>query len=270
MAYRHNHRKQKIKNLRPKKRFFQKRWFWITCLSAAAVGIIIYLLLFIPGVQIEQIQISGNQAVSGDAIGAVSWAVVNKPLFSLGIVKAVSKSIITQQSASIANAIRNQFPQIQQAVVQKSWPHTLKVTVTERQAVAVFCRQNQPCFYIDANGVIFKDAATSSDGMMVMQDENSQPMALGQNVVDQKTMDAVIAVAGNLTHTFQLQTARVTLGNPLVVTVTEGWEVDFDPAGDVATQIARLDSLLQTQITPTERKNLHYIYLQYQDRAYYK
>lgn len=221
------------------------------------VGGTAYILLFWQGLQIKNINITGANIVS------------TQELESLVLEKSVSlgtKNILLANTSKIAGDILQNYPPIKSVEVKKVYPDSISVSVTERKQEAVAC-QDQNCFSVDGDGVAFM-LAQNNDGVLQITGGN-QPVP-GKKIVEKPVMDTVIALRSDLQNNFQISLGRVQIGNPLTAITHEGWRVQIDPTGDTKIQLAKMDSLLKGEITADQRKKMQYLYLQYQDRAYYK
>ncbi len=268
MSYRSKHIKPKIRGLRKRKKFYQTKLFWLFLLIIAVVSTSLYFLLFFPKIQVENIQISGNERVQAQDIEDAAWPIINKEIFSAGIFNISSKSIFTVDIQDLVKSILEKFPEIEDITVQKEFPHIIILKIKERKPFAAFCAAS--CFLIDSQGVIFQSIDAVPDGTILIKKDSNQDISLGQNAVNKSTMDNIAKVQSNLKNNFQIDIKEVVASDTVIMKTSEGWKAYFDPAGDIKMQIDKLDTLLKNEISPANRKNLQYIYLQYKDKVYYK
>lgn len=268
MSYRKKHIHPKIRSLRPKKRFWKKRWFWTSFLLAALAAGLFYLFFFFPKFQVQTVTVWGNDKVSGEDISSVAWKAINKKM--LGIRQ---RNIFTVYEDSLKQSLLDAFPAIEEVAVKKEWLGAVNLKITERKPLAVFCQGSgkENCFTLDKHGVIYESAYSIAGNLIVRAGSGFEaPLSEGQHVIDASLMQSIVKIRDTLRHNFQIELAEVLWENPLVATTTEGWKIYFDPAVNMEMQITKMDLLLKNEITPAVRKKLNYIYLQYKDRAYYK
>ena len=272
MKHKRKHIHSKIKALKKKKKFFQQPLFWIFLLLAILIGGALYLVLWLPAVQVSKVTIFGNQSVgSAELQFIMRQNVVKKIGFSFLHVN--SSSIFLTDTKKIEHDLGAQFAGIETVKVSKIWFNGLSVTVKERSPIAVFCDNGNPqqCFNIDGNGVIFGSLPGAFvGGVVFVQPAGAKQALAGDEVVSQNIVAAVLQIQKNLQDNFQIGLTQALIDNPLVVSTLENWKIYFDPAGDMGLQTTKLSALLTSQITPKTRKSLQYIYLQYGDKAYYK
>jgi len=257
--------------MRPKKKFWQRQVFWFALffLLMACAGA--YFILFLPDIQVENIQVSGNHTIHAEAIEGIAKKSIRKNLFPAGLITITSESMVVVNTAELEQLIAEAFPSIKEVRVRKKWPRGIIIEIVEREAVALFCEETDGsvCFHMDEEGVIFQEA--QPDGSLpVIRKAKDAPAQEGNRAVQTQTMGAIITIANLLKEQFQVAITEVLVSNPIVISASEGWKLYLDPDEPAAAQAAKLQTLLASQIPPQARKQLQYIYLQYKDRAYYK
>ena len=134
MKHRRNHIQHRIKTLKPKKLVIQRPVFWIIA-SAIFFGLtIFYFLFFFPGFQISAITVSGNQNINGNIIESAARQDIQKHFFGFSY-----KTIFMVNPDALKKNLLSEFPQIDDINVQKQWPQSLSLKITERVPVADFC-----------------------------------------------------------------------------------------------------------------------------------
>ncbi len=259
--YRRKHLLDKMKGLKPKKSIFKRRLFWIGILLLILLSSVFYLIFLFEGLQIQTIQVSGNEKNKTEDIQSFAWE-------TLGF-----KNIFIVNTDTLKKNLLAGFVGIEDMKIEKELFESLHLQIIERKPVAIFCQDNdnKNCFFIDKNGVIYESTNTTDNyGFIVRPFDASRIKQIGQIAITKNNMDAMIKIQQNLKDNFQINVRQVFSSNPLVVTTTEGWKIYFDPETNIDLQISKMNTLLKNQISTSARKNLQYIYLQYKDRAYYK
>ena len=185
------------------------------------------------------------------------------------MIKIASKSIFISSKHKIVENILREFSDIQKVSVNKDMPDTMRLQITERQPLAIFC-QNKDCFFIDDEGIIFNLEENNLETMTVFRKQSSQEVQLGEKVVDENIIDIFSKVQKSLRENFEIDIREMIIANPLIFKTSENFDIYFDSEKDVDLQITKMNALLKNEIPENDRKNLDYIYLQYKDRAYYK
>ena len=271
MSYRDNHIKPKIKNI-GRKKIIQRPLFWIGILVIVLVIISLYIMLFSKYFNISHIKISGYETVNNIDIERVVFNNSFKKLFSAGLINIYSNSIFAVNTNNIKDKIKSNYPVIKEVVIRKKLPNTIDLSIQERKSFAVFCQQSKSeCFTIDDSGIIFeKLQGTFENTTVLMVEDNNKRAKIGDNVVSKDILSKISDIRNNLKTNFQIDIKEAYISKPLVLKTFENWQIYFDTDSDIDLQITKMNSLLTSEISPTERKNLQYIYLQYKDKAYYK
>jgi len=220
--------------------------------------------------------ISGNNKVENDELQSVVLGNSSVALINFWPIKITSASIFLTDTGKISNEILKKFPTIEKAEVNKNYPKTLALTITERQPSAVYCQSNgQQCFLIDENGVIYETQGSLPENFVVIkQTLGDTNLYAGENVVSPNIMLAIAKIQKDLKDKFNIDIKQALVTGPtrLNITTGENWQVYFNLSDtpDTDSQIVKLNSLLSGDINSDVRKTLQYIDLRFEDRAYYK
>src|SRR6056297_983758 len=126
-----------------RRKFFQKTFFWKIVIIFILLGGLIYLFLFSPLFEIQQIQIEGQIKIEPQKI---------REYVNQNIDSRLSKSLLTSFS-SLKKRLPLQLNLLKKVEIKKDFPHSLIIKLEERKA---FFRvnQNNECFVIDKEGVV--------------------------------------------------------------------------------------------------------------------
>jgi cell division septal protein FtsQ len=275
MQYRHKHIKKHLKN-KPKTPLYKRGIFWWSLLIVVIMCGGIYLFLFLPNFQINQIFVSGASKIEENIIEDMGWQCVTKNFIKMGDWSVSSKSIFLVNAEEIKNKILNSDAVIENVIVEKKWPDKIDIKIKERDRVAVFC-QDERCFYIDANGIIFDELpGKPEDSFIVRQKQNGETssLSLGSSVIRGGLITSIYQIEKKLKNNFQINLKEALISTPtrLDVTTGEGWQIFFDinQDADISNQLTKLDLLLKQEINSERRQTLEYIDLRFEARAYYK
>ena len=280
MSYRKSHVKHKIHRIKPKETIFKKLWFWILILVLIIIGSVFYFAIFWTGIQIQNFVVSGNNKITTQELQRIASTDSNTGLLKLWNFQIISRSILLANTDSINKDILQKFPIIEKVTVNKSFPKTITLGVTERNPVGVYCpstdtTQTDGCFLIDNNGVIYQQISMpTSDFVIVRQVLQDPNLYTGEGVVGPNAMADISKIQKDLQDNFQINTSEALITSPIRLNITtgEGWQIYFNLQGnpDINSQLTKLNLLLNGDITPDVRKTLQYIDLRFQDRAFYK
>jgi len=245
--------------LKKKKSILRNRFFWLTILILIIIGGMLYFLFFTPFFQIKEIKISGNQKVSTEDIqNRIQWTLSHEGNY-----------IFFCNLNKINQEILQFFPQIARIDTEKKFPDKLLVKIEDRKPAAIFIYSDK-YFLIDKEGVIFEETFPDGDEYLKIKNPTlSQGLNLGSKVVENDILISVLEIESDLKEDFKIPLEEVTIASEqrLNVKTLEGWEIYFNPRGDLDWQLTKLGAILENRIPPEKRRNIGYIDLRF-ERVY--
>lgn len=257
--YRKPHRYKRRKPL------LSKKVLALVFLVFITAGVIFYGLFLWKIFWVEKIIVHGEQKLTKEEIESlVSKRLENTVLFFK------TKSILAVDEGQIKKDILDTFPQIGEVRVSKSFFDAISVQITERVAVALWCK-NDHCFLLDDRGVIFEEASLDSGFIVIEIVQSLNEPFLGTMVMAADKIAQILAIKSKLAETLQISInkAKVSSDEILDVETTEGWMIRFNSKGNLDWQVTELKLALEKQISPEKRKSLEYIDLRFRS-VYYK
>ena len=275
MSYRKHHVKNKIHQIRPKKRFYKKPFFWAVVLVLILLASGIYIFLFFPGLQVKNVVVSGNEKISAEDLQNMASTGINRKIIGVGNWGIFSKTIFLVDATSINRQILDGFPIIESVQITKKYPESIILGITERKPAGIFCEgtENRNCFLIDINGVAFEPAPQINQNFFIIRSTISEKeVFVGEKAIEANIINAISKIEKNLKDNFQINVTEALILDPSRVDIktSENWNVYFDLNSDINLEIIKLDSLLKNDIMQENRPNLQYIDLRFKDKAYYK
>lgn len=269
MSYRSKHIKNKIHKIKPKKPLYKKAWFWILIASGILLLACLYFALFFQWIWVKDINVSGNQKVSTDALQSLAMQSATTGLVDVWPIKISSRSILLANTGKIKQEILSKFPIIEKLNIKRKLPQTIELGITERKPVGVYCQQD--CFLIDQNGVIFEPAQANAGSLIITSVLKNENNYVGEPVIQKNVVEAIAKIQKSLTENFQIDLAEAMVTSPirLDIRTKEGWKIYFniDQNADIPSQITRLNLLLSDELSKDKRAGLKYVDMRTQDRA---
>jgi cell division protein FtsQ len=158
-------------------------------LVAAAVlllGFAAWTILFSSWFAARQVAVVGERTLSADAVATAARVPVGTPLARLDL---------SQIEARVAA-----LPAVGSVSVSRSWPHTVSIQITERQAVAAI-RRDGGWWVVDAHGVPFRRTAQRDQTVPLV----AVPPRAGGDAVEEAA-----SVISSLPASLLAQTRRLT------------------------------------------------------------
>jgi cell division septal protein FtsQ len=272
MSYRKSHVKTKINKIKPKKSIFKKLWFWLAILFMVIFLTSGYFALFYSGLQVKNIEISGNSKIQTQDLQNFVSDFATTGLIKFWKINITSKSILLLDTDNLNKKILEKFLIINKVNINKKYPQTLTLGVTERNPVGVFCGQDNKCFLVDENGIAYEPASRDlQDKTIVRQIANNGQVFTGKQVTEKNTMAAIYKIQKDLKDNFQINLDEALVTSPIRLNVKTGesWQIyfDTDEDSDIRAQLTKLNILLAGKLSQPSRKSLRYIDLRPKDRA---
>jgi len=250
-----------------KKSIFRNRFFWLGILILIIFGGFFYSLIYSSTFQIKEIKISGNQKVLTENLQDTIQNQIEKKVLFLP-----TKSIFLANLNKISETILEKFPQITQINLDRKFPDILIVEIEEREPAAVFCNDN--CFFIDKEGIVFEelDPNVTRKGNVTLKKDIEREINLGEEIIRTEQLSKILEIESQLRENFKIPIKEVLIVSDQRVDfkTVEGWEIYFNPQGDLNWQLTKLRVVLEEEIPPENRQNLEYIELRFGNFAPYK
>lgn len=257
--------KEYIRKKKAKRRLYFS--FFIVGMLCGAAG---YAVFLSGEFNIQHISIIGNEALSEHALKE-SMEIFFQNQSNDFIYKFISpKNIIMIDSELLQDYLYQNYSLLAGVVVQKRLPHSLTITVEERDPIFVACQKNNQivCFYVDRDGVAYEEAPRTSGSLITILEvenniERGSIVVTGQTARDLKTFQDLLYEKLHLT-TKKISVGKLTTSFDLFA----GWSIRVDITTSFIDRFDDLALLLNSQLRSTQ--NLQYIDLTVPNRAYYK
>mgnify|MGYP005841549909 CR=1 FL=1 len=281
-----------------KKSLFKKIFFigLFFCLA----GVFGYFAFFWPSIWIEEIKIEFEK----DTLNLEDQVltIAEKHLGQNYLKFLPQKSFFLVPLETIQASILKEIPQLAEVEVSKELKLSnneksfLKIKAHKRQIKAVWCqsfwqeeekkeeevietfskKNIKDCFYIDSNGVIFKEAPQTRGGLIFsIYDFRQKEPQLGQVVIEPSLMEKILIIQKDLINfssqnkLFNLASFEIDSVRKLVVLTDQGWRIYFSIWQPVEEQLRVLKRSLLEEIKDTNQIK-EYLDLRTPNRLYYK
>lgn len=194
---------QTVRSAAPKKRRKSKApWLiWLLAILAVVAWWSLYQSKWFIA---QEVTITGNSRLSVEQISATAAVPIGNSLMS------INPGVISQQLQTL--------PEIKVATVERGWPHSILITVTERTPIAVAATATG-FNLIDADGLNAGTVAAPPAGLLVISAQPDSP-AMTNAIQALAAIPAEWAITGLSAPT--QDSVVVTLGSGVVVTMGSG------------------------------------------------
>lgn len=271
---------------RKKRSILKNRFFWLFILIFILFGGIFYFASFSRYFQVEGSEICGNEKVSSASLENILKKEIEKKVLFFS-----TRSIFLTNLSGIKEKILKDFPQIANVDVKRNFPNKISIQIKERVPVAILCKneparigyaegvaggQDENCFLIDEEGAIidFVNLA-GSDGLKLANLAKiigeTKSSDLGDKVIEKKYLASILTIKKELNENQKIRIKELIPSEKRLTVLTfEGWQIFFNPSGDISDQILNLTILLKEKIPSERRVDLEYIDLRFGSKVYFK
>lgn len=240
-----------------------------------------YFFIFSKFFIIEKIIIKGNNYI-------VSAAILDEfqDIFSerkTFFLKNNNLNLFNSQNAK--QKIKNKFPRIEEASIEKQWPDKIFVNIKEKEVAEILCKSKDisisnlsftnfsECFFIDKNGIAF-DRAADTQGFLILKilDNRGVNIELDKKALNADFLNFIGNLRNNFKNYFNFNIKLMILDHPAqreVSILIDNWRAIFDVSSNADKQLFVLKEVMEKEIKEQKDK-LDYVDLRVDGRAYYK
>jgi len=284
-------RYRKAHRIKRKKSILKSRFFGLTILILIFLGSFFYFLFFSSFFQVKNIFISGAEKTSSDEIKNFVQNKLEKKILFLK-----TKTIFLINLNQIKKEVLKNFPPVAEIEILRKFPNILNIILVERSPLANFCQDYNPpspakvsegnlggqaalpadggapekCFLLDKDGIIFEEKP-EADLIKIIDNQKEKIPRLGERIIERDYLEKILKIQKFFQEELKLEIKEfIVFSQRLNLKTGEGWEVYFDPKGDINWQLTKLNAVLKEEIPPEKRRDLEYIELRFGDLATFK
>ena len=261
------------KKEKKRERKFSRVLFWLLFLGF--LGICGYILLFSPYLDVDSVSIEGNQDISKREIADNVAKSIEGKYFSF----FPKKNFFFVNKKDINTALKSNFDQLEVASIEKKFPGTISIQVTERRPELVWC-SGGVCYFVGKDGLAYGGAAGADEelrkkGFLMVIDDSAVPVDLGKTKISPdyigliEAADLMLRDGLKLDPAESFHTAGIASGE-ISVKNREGWTVKLGSEFSVEDAKKVMQTLFEKELNEEVRKNLDYLDLRIKNKIYYK
>ena len=256
----------KPRRIRRSTPFWRKKYLLAIFVLMFVFGGLGYVFHFSPIFQLQAREVRGARTVAPQALLDMTPSQGN---------------LLFVSSRPLEENILSAFPEIGRVQVRKNFFfRKLVIDIVEREELVLSCNAQEgravlPCVAVDSQGVGFRAKQEIAASMPVFVLSEPAPL-LGTKILDPNLIPFVVELKRSLDAWNTLQAAETkieyfSLAPGLVSAhMTEGWEIYFTREEDRSWQEAKLQEVLEKQVSPEKRGRLQYIDVRFGNQAYVK
>lgn len=253
----------------------KRRLMWVkVAAGSSVVALSIGLMWYgshVSEVIISKVEVTGTQIVSTDAVKNETEALL-KGSYAYFIPRANS---FVYPKTDIKNAILKKLPPVESVEIERDGLTALKVVVTERKPVALWCGDVIPeseqlnCYLLDANGFIFGIADSQNNYIRFYGHISGEPV--GQTYLS-GTFTPLFGLVRDISTAIRMTPTSLTADkntNDMTLRFDNGGELRFVFTENRQATLENIASVFASQSFKTN-KNFEYVDFRFGDKVYVK
>ncbi|MFA6193587.1 MAG: FtsQ-type POTRA domain-containing protein [Parcubacteria group bacterium] len=261
------------KKEKKRERKFSRILFWLLFLGF--LGICGYILLFSPYLEVDSVSIEGNQDISKREIADQVAKSIEGKYFNF----FPKRNFFFVNKKDINAALKSNFDQLEVASIEKKFPGTISIRVTERKPELVWC-SGGVCYFVDRSGLAYGGAAGVEEelrktGFLTVVDDSAVPVDMGKTKISSDYIGFIESASSMLRDDLKLDpaesfhTAGIASGE-ISVKNTEDWTVKLGSEFSIEDAKKVIQTLFEKELNEEVRKKLDYLDLRIKNKIYYK
>lgn len=173
------------------------------------------------------------------------------------------------------------------AAVRVKFPHTLSILFPEREARFIICNQNNTCFYINEDGLLYSEVPQYSDYPLPLiviaqnassTEQSEHSLVLGDQLTGTSTMRFLNIITRGLSHLgIKSKTIQIALHSgvqapfdikEIKIFTPKEWYIYFDTQMSPEETLNSIRLLFEQKIKENKTK-LQYIDMRFENKAFY-
>jgi cell division septal protein FtsQ len=242
-------------------------------LTLIFIGVSIYILLFSDYLKIQSISITGLKDLDYDTtMNFVKTQIDGK---YLGIITHDNYFAVSGQR--LEKSLMDEFKKIKTVKVQKIFPGTLMVEITERNSLILWCTGEQ-CFIVDDDGdayapIALDDPEVQQNKLIKIVDTSARPVDVGEKILSNDYVSYLSELSQEIGKSgFEINDQWSTpslVAEEVEVVTNEGWHILFSSKIDPEKSLRTLRTFLDETIKD-KRGELDYVDLRVENKVFYK
>ncbi|HUC87348.1 MAG TPA: FtsQ-type POTRA domain-containing protein [Candidatus Saccharimonadales bacterium] len=230
-----------------------------------ALLVIAALVVLIGGgrlTSLHHLQIKGTHTLTQARVTQLVNANLRKQWFG--------HNVLLVNTGSLASYLEQSDLSIKQATIQRKLPHTLVVTIQERQP-ALNWKTEGIVYLLDSNATVIGPTIGSYAKLPTVTDSSNLPVKVGNRVAPTQFVSFCVSLVALLPSTgYAIQQMTVPVSTSEVyVTTTSGLTLKFDTTRSAAGEVTDLKAV-QAELQAAGKTPTQYIDLRIPNKAYYQ
>jgi cell division septal protein FtsQ len=239
------------------------------------LGTLIYVVVFSPYLALTSWEVTGLSLVPAESFQAdVDQEIHHKYLSVIP-----RDRYLLVRPRALEQFLKERYPLIKNLVVTRIFPHTLHLTVEERNILLLWC-VSDTCGHVLEDGSVREVSSVyeeeeNKNHTLFLRDGSAEPLRFGSDVYDPQVVALALALPQALQERFGIETEKEMsfssrFANELRVKTKQGWELYISTRLPLDTSLETLRLLFEKELPEDRRSGLQYIDLRTENRIFYR
>jgi len=233
----------------------KSRFLWLGILALFFIAFLVYGFFFSGVFTIKSIEIAGNRKIETEKIRE--------------IVQDNAHHFILLNINKLGAAVLDEFPEIREITIKKKPLNALEVIVRERRGIAVWCKEEEKCYAIDSQGIMFEEREVG-EFLPLVGFSGRLEANLGDKIISEESLTNLLLFDQKIKRLLEVFQYTIVSEDRMNVEISEGWDVYVALQENIEWQTDKLQAVLEKNIPEEQRYNLEYIDLRFGDQAFIK
>ncbi len=241
---------------------------WVVLLATSA-----YALLVAPFHSVTDVSVIGMADIPSDRIDVF----LRDSMAGKHLLVFPKNNFFLVSSSDMEQSLLEAFPKLRSAEVLKQFPDRLKVTVSERDRIPLWCFAGN-CFLLRDDGAAgdagFSEQAENEPFLFRIEDSGARDVSFGDRVLDGEVLSRILRIEQGIRESGIVAVVpRVVtpsrVSGEFRFTTLAGWDILVSTDPDPETTLASLRVILEKELPEDRQAKLRYIDLRTEKKAFY-
>lgn len=239
-------------------------------LVVLAFGVFLVGFVFGPWFQVSKVKINSSGILKNEE--AVKRALYGASIQKIAFFHTANLFLVNSQT--IEEILYNYFPEIKIISISRRFPHEIAAAIKEREEKALYCiiQEENTCYFIDEDGVAWKEAPEISGSVFIKIYGNQKPTKLGGEILSPHIVRSILDVTRRvqMENKFFIEDFVIVSSSEFDARSSIGFLLHMDANESIDGELNALFLVLEKEIPQDEWGNIEYIDLRIPNRVYYK
>lgn len=230
--------------------------------------IIFSVFLYLPKFRIKEIEINGNENLTGKTRIVVNEELNKKMLFLIP-----KNNFFIFKKSGLKEKILQTITSIKTVEINKNFPDAIILNIKERTIAGAYCADEEmlKCFSLDEEAMIFEEKTINSEEkkLIFIATTSAATIKQSERIMDKKTFAKLLYFSDSAEKLLILKARKIILNkNEYNVFFENSFYVIVNKE-QINSAFENLKLILESQIKD-KKNNLEYIDLRFQNKAFFK